>query len=1320
MKKIVFLLIVSFFTAQALKSETEPNDSPAQANILALNGAQSGTLSGADVNDWFLLSLPQGGILTLTLHKTGNGNGTLYLRDAETAGFPELSIIYIALGDSPPEGWTLTYPLLPGNYYIQINMSSEPVNYTVNSSLAVPTYTEDAEPNNTVSEALNMPPNGTVSGNVHYYGAGEGTDQQDWYKMVVPQGGILNLTIHKKGAGNTWIRFRDGELPGEPEITNYYTSYFDSPPEGWAWSYPVLAGTYYFQVEGGGGVVDYQMISSLTSPTWTEDAEPNDDVAQALNMPPNGTVSGTMHYYAAGEGTDQQDWFKMVVPQGGILNLTIHKKGPGNTWIRFRDGELPGEPEITNFYTSFFDSPPEGWAWSYPVLAGIYYFQVEGGGNILDYRLEAALTPPAWGEDTEPNDTLTTAQTFPINDSIGGTLGYYKPGFGADNWDWFVLNLPEYGLLTFDFAKKGYNNGNVRVRNASGEIGSQYFGFGDLTATWSQTVPAGVYYLGFEKLGGDFQYKVTSSLIPLPKADFTYTLTGTAVAFENNTQDGDSYFWNFDDGATATTVNAYHEYGEPGNFNVCMIAINAAGTDTVCQLIVLPGVARALPGQGGNTGDVTLQVFGGGLDTSYVARIMQGGTPVAVSNFTGFAGKSSISVRFDLRNKPVGTYDLLIEKAGGPSYMVPGGFRIVQGTAADPWVSISGRDRILFNTLTTYTVNYGNSGNVDARLVPVWFAFSNDPGLAVEFPNVNFHSPDTLSDEPASEGIFMETDSVFGQPFNARVYPLLLPVIPAGSTQSFQIRVKTSGNLKIKAWTEKPYYQSPINENKIECIGDALAEAPPELNLTGDKVTCTVLLAALILEAEEEYYEKAQGYGIKTEPKPEFISLFLRVIRASTKVCGVTDSTDRKKISEWATKVILNKFLRDIESPAFAGSPADAFSGEQCPLEFEPQNPQSKPLTAVSSLDPNEKTGLAGFGPENYVAATRNFPYTIHFENVASATAPAHTVNVTDQLDKTKFDLSTFSFGPVYLGDSLIFPEPGLREFVLDKQLNNLGVTARVHGQLDTVTGLLSWTFRSLDAVTLAEIEDPDLGFLPPNVSAPEGEGSVSFFVRLKHAPQHEEQVTNQAVITFDANAPIFTNEHRTTFDLVAPESAVAPLPATTNTSQFEVQWAGSDDGSGIQFYNIYVSINGGPDSLWIGGTASTSATFAGMPVNMYAFYSIAIDHAGNAEAKPVEADAKTTILTAVDEAENTAYDLLLFPNPAVEQFHILNRSAANGSLTLIQPDGRIAVRMRLQGFEQTPVNTAVLPEGLLQWIWSPDNESAVQTGRILIVRKAD
>ena len=94
--------------------------------------------------------------------------------------------------------------------------------------------------------------------------------------------------------------------------------------------------------------------------------------------------------------------------------------------------------------------------------------------------------------------------------------------------------------------------------------------------------------------------------------------------------------------------------------------------------------------------------------------------------------------------------------------------------------------------------------------------------------------------------------------------------------------------------------------------------------------------------------------------------------------------------------------------------------------------------------------------------------------------------------------------------------------------------------------------------------------------------------------------------------------------DAEAPGSQVDPLPASVNDTSVLVSWLGQDEenGSGLADYDIYVSDNGNPFTLWLGDTTDTSALFTGEENHTYAFYSIATDNVGHAEAPPGTPDA--------------------------------------------------------------------------------------------------
>ena len=286
------------------------------------------------------------------------------------------------------------------------------------------------------------------------------------------------------------------------------------------------------------------------------------------------------------------------------------------------------------------------------------------------------------------------------------------------------------------------------------------------------------------------------------------------------------------------------------------------------------------------------------------------------------------------------------------------------------------------------------------------------------------------------------------------------------------------------------------------------------------------------------------------------------------------------------------------------------------------------PLRSKNSYDPNDKVGSMGASDAHFLLGSTPLSYTVFFENLQTATAAAQEVVITDQLDVRTMDLDTFSLGPIsFSGGTTLIPAPGAKQYsggvdLRPKQNLIVAITAG----LDKSTGLLTWRFASIDPKTGQFTNDSDAGFLPPNVNAPEGEGSVTFTVKPKLRLATGTTICNQASIVFDVNAPIATPLWCNTSDNVPPTSQVLALAATQAYPSFLLKWSGTDQGSNVQDYSIFVSENNGAFTSFLSSTQKTSTTFIGQPGKSYRFYSVASDKAGNVEDPPQIADAATKV----------------------------------------------------------------------------------------------
>jgi RHS repeat-associated protein len=295
-------------------------------------------------------------------------------------------------------------------------------------------------------------------------------------------------------------------------------------------------------------------------------------------------------------------------------------------------------------------------------------------------------------------------------------------------------------------------------------------------------------------------------------------------------------------------------------------------------------------------------------------------------------------------------------------------------------------------------------------------------------------------------------------------------------------------------------------------------------------------------------------------------------------------------------------------------------------------------MKLLFALDPNNLIGPAGFGPQGFIPASQPLDYTIDFQNEPTATAPAQQVVVTQQLSPS-LDWSTFQLGDIDFGNITVQVPPDRTSYqtVVDASAST-GVLVDVSANFNPLTGVVTWTFTSLDPTTLDTPSNPLEGFLPPDKTDPEGDGYVSYSVEPKASDTTGTVINAQASVVFDTNAPLATPAVINTIDAGPPSSSVNSLPPSTTSTTFAVTITGTDEsnGSGIASFALYVSTNGAPFTLYqggipaqagTGGSFNASTTFTGVVGDRYAFFSVATDNVGNVQPMPAAVQATTQIV---------------------------------------------------------------------------------------------
>ena len=642
----------------------------------------------------------------------------------------------------------------------------------------------------------------------------------------------------------------------------------------------------------------------------------------------------------------------------------------------------------------------------------------------------------------------------------------------------------------------------------------------------------------------------------------------------------------------------------------------------------LSGIA---PTRAGNNSPLVVVIYGTGFLSGATSRLTREGEPDIVGNPTRVGeGGSIITTQFDLTGRKPGLWDVNVVNPDATSVTRAAVLTVEEGGAPEIWADVIGPFSIRGGIPTRFNVLVGNRGNVDALGVELAITVSGDVLWDLRF---QITPPPPHAEQVPTDWSTVPITIARGDPRDIVTIPLILPVVPAGFTEVFGLTITTpssAGPFYIGANLDSvPYFRPGLDPQMVADLTDGAVDYAQRF--LGAAVPTELLphLRDYLTTQLENLVEEGRGALLASAgAQPHVYSLPQLVIdlaRVAVEHAGDGASPD----------------MRELRAPndargggAQAGPPTP--EGECLQMKHElvfvkHEGIVCRPphcifkcrdtlLQPIASSDPNDKVGALGVGPEHFLSGEEPLRYAIYFENLASATAPAQTVTITDELDVTNLDLSTLSLGPIGFGETTVLLQPGslgqLTKTVDLRPEQNLLV--RIEALLEVDTGLLTWRFTSLDPATGAPLDPSDAaGFLPPNIVPPEGDGYVVFTVKPKPDIATGTEIRNRARIVFDANSPIDTPQWVNTIDSTAPTSQLDSFLSCSR----ELRWSGTDEGAEILDYTIFVSEEGGLFTPWLSNTPDTSAIFVGEPGKHYAFYSVARDQVGNREAAPATPD---------------------------------------------------------------------------------------------------
>jgi len=771
-------------------------------------------------------------------------------------------------------------------------------------------------------------------------------------------------------------------------------------------------------------------------------------------------------------------------------------------------------------------------------------------------------------------------------------------------------------------------------------------------------------------------------------ADYTLSATrGVVYARANTTQTTVQVFPRRDadaaEGDETLTLRVVQGFDAiPGATAEASVTIQDGPSNTE---LAIDGIS---PARGGNIGTVTPMIYGTGFGSDATVHL-QGPTTVTGSRPSVAAVSTGVSATFDLAGAPVGAYDV-VATSDGQTATLPGAFTVVGSAGGVPLSgSVTGTPAPRLGRKSTYTVRVHNDGDVDIYDAMVLIRVTG--GVAYSVSGVR-SAADT---GPGDTGPGLPTDG-------ASIVPVYIYRVPAGATLSARVTIMPTteffGQLVgVAAELYPPNPEATVTYSGRLADLEADAEAGRwtvwgtvwgsfELMIDGIMDGIVDGLPPLASSSREAFaFREGDECGEST-----------KVLPGPAGTSGLTSGNSMKDVNELYSS---NERLRDNWSifESATPNPGSEFLGyalgsfitlgvaaleaagviaigvgalpivaagviTMASFYFLGELASSVGLSSRvycaggqvgASGDPNDKLGPAGVSAERYyVPDDGPTPYIIRFENMPTASFPAQEVIVVDTLDTAVFDLSTFSFGPIAWGDtSRLVPSPGAHSFEADVSLAPaLAASLLVTASLDVTTGRVVWHFTTLNPATNDLPEDGTIGFLPPNQTQSEGEGSLAFTVRTREGLPTGTEVSNGAEIIFDVNEPILTPVWTNTVDISAPTSSVQPL-AGTESNPVTLSISGSDAGSGIGVYTVYASQDGGAFEF-VGQSTDGTFEFEGESSSTYGFYSIAADRTQNLEGPKTEAEATTMIAVTSDGGPVLPLTLTLEaprPNPVSE-----------------------------------------------------------------------
>lgn len=766
---------------------------------------------------------------------------------------------------------------------------------------------------------------------------------------------------------------------------------------------------------------------------------------------------------------------------------------------------------------------------------------------------------------------------------------------------------------------------------------------------------------------------------------FNPIVAANTVYFETDTQNVTTVNWNFGDATTATVLRPVKTYSQAGNYNVRLIGGNPqCPNDTMIKTVTIAGIRPLECRTGCNNGVATMNINGGAFTASTTVKFKKAGFPDIIPTSLQFVNNTLMIAKFNLSGASIGLRDLEATIPGFGVYTLTDQFNVTAACNDSIAISYESANRYRTGNFSPTFTRIINKSAKDAIGVSVlWRDRENVTGTSltelspltgIPFFNNTFQY---LSNNGISTNVMSLT--LHDDTTNSRIGGIIIPKIEANSSIVIPLYVFVSNpllNVRTTAAT-LPLLNSNASASNIAINHNQ--DYRPFLRFGIERILNITVDTAQFNPCYRQAFDTllsvigsnaTAGLNI---PVNAALSGILVKISSSACVTNIPTALNNNQFSQILVETMGTLAFGDtseylnLRTTATAGNTNMMRGSGDDACDFVNEigggggggaaqalasffgvtagggSSVGSGIGAVNricmagSADPNHKYGPGSNPDKIWLNNKDDKSYTIEFENVPGASAPAQIVTIIDTLDAAKVNLASFRWGSVKVAQNVYVDLTDVVDTTVIKVINlqpAMNNKLLIVATYSPTNGIVTWKMITVDLVNLQLTTNPLEGFLPPNTNG-QGYGSVSYKVNYRASVMLGDTISNKAFIIFDENTPIITNTYINRYDDVKPQSAVSALPAVTTTT-FQVNWTGSDVVAGINHYLVYVSENDGDYKLWK-FTDSTYSNFTGTSGNKYEFYSIAVDHAGNVENVPANAPANPDAVTITCTASTAA-----------------------------------------------------------------------------------